>query len=160
MRLYHYAPKENTCLEKGILSVFLLPECLFHYASRAGSEEYPVIIKWLDKTFFGRSRSISCFTEPLKLNGKIVLNGGHLFSFDIDELVKDGLIESVYRKIRPGNGGQDEVFQKIEASEIDYTPLDFSLYKTENEITNTFFRHYMIVLKDGFIPPEYLTLER
>lgn len=40
MKLYHYAPKENTCLQKGILSVSLLPECLFHYTSRAGSEKH------------------------------------------------------------------------------------------------------------------------
>ncbi len=160
MKLYHYAPKENTCLKKGILSVSLLPECLFHYASRAGSEEHSVILKWLDKTFSGRSRSVSCFTEPLKLNGEIIVNGGHLFSFDIDELVGEDLIESVYRKTKSGNCGRNEAFQKIEPSEIDYTPLDFSPYKTEYDLTNAFFRHYMIVLKDGFIPPQYLTLEK
>ena len=145
MKLYHYAPKENTCLQKGILSVSLLPECLFHYASRAGSEKHSDIIKWLDKTFRGRSRSVSCFTEPLKLNGKIIANAGHLFSFDIDELIRDNLIEA---------------FKKINPSEIDYSPLDFSLYKTEFDLTNTFFRHYMVVLKNGFIPARYITLEK
>ena len=149
MKLYHYAPLENTCLEKGILSVFLLPECLFHYAQKAGSEDCATIIKWLDNTFEGRSRSVSCFTEPLKLNGEIVLNGGHLFSFDIDELVKDELVESIYQKTRSGNGGNKEAFQKIEPQAINYTPLDFSKYTTEYELTHAFFRHYMIVLKDG-----------
>ena len=107
-----------------------------------------------------RSRSVSCFTEPLKLNGEIVLNGGHLFSFDIDELVKDELVESIYQKTRSGNGGNKEAFQKIEPQAINYTPLDFSKYTTEYELTHAFFRHYMIVLKDGFIPPKYLTLEK
>ena len=87
MKLYHYVPKENTCLKDGILSVSLLPECLFHYAQRATSEDHEKIIKWLDSTFMGRSRSISCFTEPLKLNGKIVVNGGHLFSFDVSSTI-------------------------------------------------------------------------
>ena len=161
MKLYHYTPLENTCLEKGLLSVSLLPEYLFHYASRAGSEDYTAIIKWLDSTFEGRSRSVSCFTEPLKLNGEIVVNGGHLFSFDIDELVKDGLVESVYQKIKSGKGGNaTEAFKKIEPSEIDYTPFDFSQYKTEYELTHAFFRHYMIVLKNGFIPPKYLIQEK
>lgn len=160
MKLYHYAPKENTCLQKGILSVSLLPEYLFHYASRAGSEKHSDIIKWLDKTFRGRSRSVSCFTEPLKLNGKIIANAGHLFSFDIDELIRDNLIESVYCKTKSGNGGYIEAFKKINPSEIDYSPLDFSLYKTEFDLTNTFFRHYMVVLKNGFIPARYITLEK
>ena len=161
MKLYHYAPLENTCLEKGLLSVSLFPECLSHYAQRAKSEDSADIIKWLDSTFEGRSRSVSCFTEPLKLNGKIVLNGGHLFSFDIDELVKDGLVESVYQKTKSGNGGRNgETFRKIKPDEIDYTPFDFSPYKTEYDLTHAFFRHYMIVLKNGFIPPKYLTLEK
>ena len=161
MKLYHYTPKENTCLKDGILSVSLLPECLSHYAQRAGSEDAAAIIKWLDSTFEGRSRSVSCFTEPLRLNGKIVLNGGHLFSFDIDELAKDGLVESVYQKTKSGNGERNgEAFQKIKPDDIDYTPFDFSSYKTEYDLTHAFFRHYMIVLKDGLIPPKYLTLEK
>ena len=161
MKLYHYAPLKNTCLEKGLLSVSLLPECLMHYAQRAHSEDLADIVKWLDSTFKGRSRSVSCFTEPLKLNGEIVTNGCHLFSFDIDALVKDGLIESVYQKIKSGNGGRTtEVFRKIKPNQIDYTPLDFSPYTTEHELTHTFFRHYMVVLKNGFIPPKYLTLEK
>lgn len=160
MKLYHYAPLENTCLEKGLLSVSKLPECLMHYAQRVGSENHADIIKWLDNTFPGRSRSVSCFTEPLKLNGKIVLNSGHLFSFDVDELVKDGLVESIYQKTKSGNGGNTEAFRKIKPEEIDYTPFDFSPYKTEYDLTHAFFRHYMVVLKNGFIPSEYLTLEK
>lgn len=161
MKLYHYTPKENSCLEKGILSVSLIPECLSHYASRAKSEEPEVIIKWLDSTFYGRSRSIACFTEPLMLNGKLVaVDDGCLFSFDIDALIKDNLVESIYQKTKSGNGRYIEEFKKIEVNEIDYSPLDFSPYKTEEEITNVFFRHYFVVLKDGYIPPQYLTKEK
>lgn len=83
-----------------------------------------------------------------------------MFSFDLSEWVNDDLIESVYRKIKSGNGGCTEAFQKVEPSEIDYTPLDFSPYQTELDLTNAFFGHYMIVLRDGFIPPEYLTPEK
>lgn len=159
MKLYHYAPKENTCLEKGLLSVSVCPENLQRYACRINSKDPALITQWLESTFPGRSRSISCFTEPLKVNGKIILNKGHLFSFDIDKLVHDGLVESIYCKIKSGKGGCTEKFQKVKASEIDYTPLDFTPYKTEKEITNAFFKHYMVVLKKGFIPPNYLTLE-
>lgn len=77
------------------------------------------------KAFRGRSRSVSCFTEPLNLNGKIIVKAGHLFSFDIDGLVQDGPIESVYCKIKSGNGGYIEAFKKIDPPEIDYTPLEY-----------------------------------
>ncbi len=161
MKLYHYTPKENSCLQRGILSVSLLPEYLFHYETRAKSKNPETIIKWLDSTFYGRSRSVSCFTEPLMLHGKIVAVGdGNLFSFDIDRLVEDGLVESIYQKTKSEKGGYIEGFEKVEIDEIDYAPLDFSPYNTEEEITNVFFRHYFVVLKNGYIPPEYITKEK
>lgn len=83
-----------------------------------------------------------------------------MFSFDIDALIKNNLVENIYQKTKSGNGGYIEEFKKIEANEIDYSPLDFSPYKTEEEITNVFFRHYFVVLKDGYIPPQYLTKEK
>ncbi len=161
MRLYHYTPKENTCLEKGILSVSLIPDCLFHYASRAKSENPETVIKWLDSTFYGRSRSVACFTEPLMLNGKIVAaNDGCLFSFDINVLIKDNLVESIWQKLKSGHGDYIEEFKKVEVEKIDSSPLDFSPYKTEEEITNVFFRHYFVVLKNGYIPPQYIKKEK
>ena len=161
MKLYHYSPKGNSCLEKGILSVSLLPEYLFHYASRAKSENPETIIKWLDGTFYGRSRSVACFTEPLKLNGKIVAaDEADLFSFDVDALFENDLVERIKEKTKSGNGGYIEEFKKVDIIEIDYSALDFSPYKTEEEITNIFFRHYFVVLKDGYIPPEYITKEK
>ena len=161
MKLYHYAPAQNSCLERGILSVSLLPETLSHYASRAKSENPEDIIRWLDGTCKGRSRSISCMTEPLKFKEKVIFpNDGQLFSFDIDALIKDNLVECIYQKLTPGNGGRSaEAFRKIEADEIDYSPLDFSPYSSAHDIIYAFFRHYMIVMKDGFIPSHYLTKE-
>ena len=38
MKLYHYAPKENTVKEKGLLSISKGPRDLRAYAHRAGSE--------------------------------------------------------------------------------------------------------------------------
>ncbi len=158
MKLYHYSPIGNSCLESGICSVSLMPEFLFHYETRAKSKEHGKIIAWLDSTFEGRSKSIACFTEPLRLNGKIIDNGD-LFSFDIAKLEKDGLLEDIYCKTRSGNGGMGEVFEKVSVDEIDWRPFDFSMYKTEKELINAFFKHYFVVLKDGVIPPKYLTLE-
>ncbi len=69
------------------------------------------------------------------------------------------MVESIYCKIRSGNGGYDEAFIKVELEEIDWTPFDFSRFNSTKEVTNTFFRHYFVVLKDGRIPVEYLTKE-
>ena len=71
MRLYHYAPKENTVKEKGLLSISKGPRDLRAYAHRAGSENSGDIMAWLDKTFAGRSHAISCLTEPIKWQGKM-----------------------------------------------------------------------------------------
>lgn len=69
MRLYHYAPKENTVKEKGLLSISKGPRDLHAYAHRAGSENKDDIMAWLDTTFAGRSHAISCLTEPIKWQG-------------------------------------------------------------------------------------------
>ena len=72
MKLYHYAPKENTALKDGLLSVSKIPARLKVYAKRAGTENPKEIIAWLEKTFLGRSRAVSCLTEPIKWQGNDV----------------------------------------------------------------------------------------
>ena len=60
MRLYHYAPIENTVLSDGLLSISCIQKDLRAYAHRAGSDDKEEILEWLDKTFDGRSRALSC----------------------------------------------------------------------------------------------------
>ena len=67
MDLYHYVPKENNVSETGILSLSKSPQELLKYAKRAKSENEKEIIKWLEKTFQGRTRAIPVLTEPVKL---------------------------------------------------------------------------------------------
>ncbi len=90
MNLYHYAPKENTVMECGLLSISKGPRDLRAYAHRAGSENRDDIMAWLDKTFAGRSRAISCLTEPIKWQGndtvlKAIVDRSALFSFEIEK---------------------------------------------------------------------------
>ena len=94
--------------------------------------------------------------DPLDCDAKIVRIDSRE---DVDALFENDLVESVYEKTKSGNGGYIEKFKKVDINEIDYSALDFSPYKTEEEITNVFFRHYFIVLKEGYIPPEYITKE-
>ncbi|MBQ9270782.1 MAG: hypothetical protein IJ218_00755 [Alphaproteobacteria bacterium] len=90
MRLYHYAPKENTVMECGLLSISKGPRDLCAYAHRAGLENKDEIMAWLDKTFSGRSRAISCLTEPIKWQGndavlKAIVDRSALFSFELEK---------------------------------------------------------------------------
>ena len=69
MKLYHYAPKKNTIKNDGFLSISQRDMDLKSYIYRAKSDKKEDILKWLDSTFYGRSRSISCLTEKIKWRG-------------------------------------------------------------------------------------------
>lgn len=164
MRLYHYAPKVNTIKEKGLLSISKGPRDLRAYAHRAGSENRDEIMAWLDKTFAGRSRAISCLTEPIKWQGndtvlKAIVDRSALFSFELDDLIKVGLLESIWCKNGSDAGGYNEKFFEVKPEEIDLSPLTWEKVDAAKDLLYAVVRHYLIVLKDGYIPPEFLTLE-
>ena len=164
MRLYHYAPKVNTIKEKGLLSISKGPRDLRAYAHRAGSENRDEIMAWLDKTFAGRSRAISCLTEPIKWQGndavlKAIVDRSALFSFELNDLIKAGLVESIWCKNGSDAGGYNEKFFEIKPEEIDLSPLTWEKVDAAKDLLYAVVRHYLIVLKDGYIPPQYLTLE-
>jgi hypothetical protein len=164
MRLYHYAPKENTVLRDGLLSISKGPRDLKAYAHRAGSDNRDDIMAWLDKTFYGRSRAISCLTEPIKWQGndavlKAIVDRSMLFSFELDELIKAGLVESIWCKNGSDAGGYHEKFFEVEPEDIDLSPLTWEKVDVAKDLLYAVVRHYLIVLKDGYIPPEYLRRE-
>lgn len=164
MRLYHYAPKVNTVKEKGLLSISKGSLDLRVYAHRAGSENKDEIMAWLDKTFAGRSRAISCLTEPIKWQGndavlKAIVDRSALFSFELDDLIKAGLLESIWCKNGSDAGGYNEKFFEVKPEEIDLSPLTWEKVDAAKDLLYAVVRHYLIVLKDGYIPPQFLTLE-
>ena len=64
--LYSYITFPNDVLEKGIKAPVLLEEHqLVHYAQRAGTFKKEGIVEYLETVFKGRSRAISCLTEPV-----------------------------------------------------------------------------------------------
>ena len=84
MKLYHYAPKKNSVKKDGILSISKTDRDLKPYIHRANSEKKEDILRWLDSTFYGRSRAISCLTETIKYKGndpilKKIIDGTELF---------------------------------------------------------------------------------
>lgn len=164
MKLYHYAPKENTIMEHGLYSISKNPQNLRAYANRSGSKNCDDIRAWLDKTFPGRSRAISCLTEPIRWQGndavlKTIVDKSTLFSFEIEELIKAGLVESIWCKNGSDAGGYNEKFFKVKPEEIDSSPLNWEKVDASKDLLYAVIRHYLIVLKEGYIPPEYLKKE-
>ena len=103
MKLYHYAPKDNTCLKDGILSVSKNLLYLRNYAKRAGSQNDEDILHFLENTFEGRSRAVSCLTEPIKWQGndevlKQIVLRSVLFSFELDDLIDDDIVQEIWCK--------------------------------------------------------------
>ena len=165
MRLYHYAPINNTCLQDGILSISKNPVNLKSYFKRAGSENKEEILAWLDQTFEGRSRAISCLTEPIKWQGndqvlKTIVNNSVLFSFELNDLVREGLIEAIWCKNGSEAGGYNEKFYQVTPQEIDLEPLTWEKCDSSKGLLYGVIRHYFIVLKDGIIPAIYLKAEK
>lgn len=164
-KLYHYCPADNSVAQEGIYSVFRAGnDVLQKYYKRVGSEVREDILQWLEKSFASRSRSVSCLTEKVVWEGhdpmlKVLFSGLRLYSFDLDNLVCDGLVEAVYCKDGSGPNGENENFRKINSEEIDFSPLPWHLCNKEKGLLFGVIRHYLIVLKNGFIPPEYLKEE-
>ena len=164
MRLYHYAPKVNTVKEKGLLSISKGPRDLRPYAHPAGSENRAEIMASLDKTFAGRSRAISCLTEPIKWQGndavlKEIVDRSALFSFELEDLLKADLVESIWCKNGSEAGGYNEKFFEVKPEDIDLSPLTWEKVDAAKDLLYAVVRHYLIVLTDGYIPPQYLTFE-
>lgn len=164
MRLYHYAPIENTVLCDGLLSISCIQKDLRAYAHRAGSNNREEILAWLDKTFYGRSRAISCLTEPIKWQNndsvlKRIVDNSALFSFDLREHVKDNLVEAIWCKNGSEAGGYNEKFFQVKPEEIDFSPLKWERVDAAKDMLYAVIRHYLIVMKNGVIPPKYLTRE-
>lgn len=173
MRLYHYTSKDNTVLTDGLFSYSKHPIDLKRYSSYAKSNKRKDVVAWMEKTFPGRSRSISCLTEPVKWRGndpvlKKIVTGSVLFSFELDDLIKDGLVESIWcrddlakkgRRLRmPKEAGCDQYFYHVK--KIDTSPLTWNLVDTKNQLLYGAVRHYMLVMKDGIIPAKYLRQEK
>ena len=133
VKLYHYITKGNTALTQGILSFAKNPQAdLHYYYKRTGGETTRAgIVQWLDS------------------------------------LQKDGLIEAVYVSpaLRPNLNKDlpqdvDEHLVKLNSiNEIDSSPVDWSVCDEKLGLRFAVVPYYLIVIKDGIIPPKYITLE-
>ena len=170
MDLYHYIGKGNHALQDGILSFAKNPNAqLGYYYRRTGGETtHAGIVKWMEKSFPGRSRSIRALIEPLQWTERsrhgikeLVIDACDLFKIDVSALDKDGLLEAVY--VSPSILGKeneypdDEPLYKLSGiDEIDFTPNDYSILDDEKGRRFAFLRYYLLVIKGGIIPPQYI----
>jgi len=173
MKMYHYVMKGNNVLEKGLLSLAANPNAdLRYYYKRSGATTHSDIVKWMENCFAGRSRGIRCFTETIKwhercLHLKKFIANADLFSFDVEDLVRDGLLEAVYVSPSvldvPGLDEKtccDEVLQHLSSyKDIDFSPVDWSVCDDETGRRFAYVRYYSLIIKNGIIPPGYLTKE-
>lgn len=162
--MYHYARPGNTILKDGLLGIRKSGRSLAPYAHRAGTEEPEKIYEWLDSTFEGRSHSISCLTERIVWEGndkvlKSMVDACELFSFDLENLARDGIVTAIWCKYGSDADGYNEIFKKVELSDVDCSPLTWEKCDSSKGLLFGVVRHYMLVLKDGFIPAKYLQKE-
>ncbi len=174
MKMYHYVAKGNNVLEKGLLSLAANPNAdLAYYYRRSGAQDYEGIVRWMESCFSGRSRSIRCFTETIKwhnrcLNLKRFIENADLFSFDIEALVKDGLLDAVYVSpsildvpdIDEETCCDELLFPLSSYKDIDFSPVDWSVCDEKLGRRFAYVRYYLAIVKGGVIPPQYLTLEK
>ena len=174
MKLYHYIAKPNTALEEGILSFAKNPNAdLHYYYKRSDETSHNGIVKWMESCFEGRSRAIRGFSEPIQWTEKSVnmfkpfIENADLFSIDLDALNKDGLIEAVYISpaIKPNldkdfpQDVDERLFKLSSINDIDTSPVDWSVCDEKLGLRFSVVPYYLIVIKDGIIPPKYIKKE-
>ncbi len=173
MKLYHYVARLNNVLEEGILSFAKNPQAdLSYYYKRSGATTHEGVVEWFESCFEGRSRGIRAFSEPIQwtensLKLKEFIENADMFSIDLDALEKDGFLEALY--LSPSvldipdiqdYMGRDEVLEKLSGvAEISTKPIDWSVCNDKLGRRFAYVPYYVLIIKDGVIPPKYLIKE-
>ena len=174
-KLYHYITKGNTALTEGILSFAKNPnaDLSYYYRRTGGITTHSGIVKWMENCFIGRSRAIRGFSEPIQWTEKSInmfksfIGNADLFSINLDALQKDGLIEAIYISpaIQPNldkdfpQDVDERLVRLASINEIDFSPVDWSVCDEKLGLRFSVVPYYLIVIKGGIIPPQYITLE-
>ena len=91
---------------------------------------------------------------------KAIVDRSEIFSFELNDLIKAGLVESIWCKNGSEAGGYNEKFFEVKPEDIDLSPLTWEKVDAAKDLLYAVVRHYLIVLKDGYIPPQYLCEEQ
>ena len=66
-----------------------------------------------------------------------------MFSFDLERLVKDGVVTAIWCKQGSDAGGYNETFEKVELGDIDYSPLTWEKCDASKDLLFGVVRHYL-----------------
>ncbi len=174
MKIFHYIRKGHTALKDGILSFSRNPHAdLGYYYKRSGQTSHEGICQWLESCFEGRSRGIRGFSEPIKwtensLSLQKFVEEADLFSIDLTAMEKDGLIEAVYcspageiMDVSKIEYGTDEILVRLSSvEEINTSPVDWGRCNDALGLRFYVVPYYVVIVKNGIVPPDYIHLER
>ncbi len=179
MKVYLYTYAYEQIKKEGYKSLSMFDKKSEHYKvallthkSSAKSEKLEDIEAYLENTFTGRMRSICVITDVAPMEEykhpylNYLVHNAKVISFDLEQLLKDGIVEEIYCKDNRQSALQDASLENIykinNLSEIDLTSNDWHLCEQDqyNNLSPwTTIKHYFLVLKDGIIPAKYITLE-
>ena len=179
MKVYLYTYAYDAIKQEGYKSLAMFDKnsehcknALWTHKHSAKSENIDDILAYLEKTFDGRLRSLCDVTEiaPLEDYAHPYLNylvhHADVISFELNQLINDGLVEAIYCKDLRQTALSDATYENIykieNMNKLDLEPCDWHLCeKAEYKGLSPWatIKHYMLVLKKGYIPPEYITLE-
>ncbi len=133
----------------------------------------PTILIW-NLVLTAAAVPFAVFSEPIQWTDKSInmfkpfIDNADLFSIDLMALQKDGLIEAVYVSpaIRPNldkdlpHDIDERLIKLASISDIDTSPVDWSVCDEKLGLRFAVVPYYLVVIKGGIIPPEYITLEK
>ena len=155
MFLYNYAPKDADVLKTGLWAPTKASrEALAHYYGRAKTKTKKGVLAYLETVFPGRGRDISVLTSPMTKKCCFYddfKKDRILYSVDFNKLQKAGLITAIYRI-------EGKACKKISEDQILWNEK-LPWEKVGKGLFFTKIPHYMIVVKDGIIPPEFIEKE-
>ncbi|MBR4106276.1 MAG: hypothetical protein IKK52_03130 [Alphaproteobacteria bacterium] len=179
MKVYLYTYTYDKIKKEGYKSLSMFNKnsehcknLLWTHKSSAKSENPDDILKYLENTFDGRLRSVCVITDIAPLTEykhpylNYLVHHADVISFDLSQLIEDGIVEAVYCKDNRPTILKDPNFENIykinNIKQIDQNPNDWHLCEREEYIKFSpwsTIKHYFLVLKNGFIPSEYIKLE-
>lgn len=179
MKVYLYTYAYGKIRKEGYKSLSMFDKTSEHFQkslwthkSSAKSENPDDILRYLENTFEGRLRSICVLTDIAPLIEykhpylNYLVHHADVISFDLNQLIENGIVEAVYCKDNRKTILKDPSFENIykinNLEEIDLSQSDWQLCGEEKYIKFspwTTIKHYFLVLKNGFIPSEHITLE-
>ena len=155
-KLYNYAPKDLDVLATGLWAPALASRLMLkHYFGRAKSRTKKGVLTYLERIFLGRSRAISFLTSPITEQCCFYSDFKKdrcLYSIDFDALQKVDLVDAIYRI-------EGKKFQKISAKEIRWNEI-LPWEKVGHGFFFTRIPHYMLIMKEGIVPPEFIKKQK